>query len=286
MARARAVFLDRDGVLIEEVNYLDDPKRLRLLPWAAAAVARLREAGFKAVVISNQSGVARGYCTVEDVERFHRAIQQRLHACGAHIDGFYYCPFHPDGSVPGYAIDHEDRKPSPGMLLRAMREWPTDTAASVLIGDKQSDLEAAARAGVTGLLIETNVGDLAAAVRRFLQRRPRTGASLAAIKIYQDWIVGKALPFWAEAGFDPQHDRFCERLDWDGRAVEVPHRAMVQARQIYVFIHAAQLGWFTEGGRLAEAAMASLLRDFCTRSSGQASFAFSIGTDGRIVGLF
>jgi mannose/cellobiose epimerase-like protein (N-acyl-D-glucosamine 2-epimerase family) len=152
-----------------------------------------------------------------------------------------------------------------------------------LIGDKQSDLETAARAGVTGLLIETNVGDLAAVVRRFLQRRPRTDAPLAAIKIYKDWIVRKALPFWAEAGFDSQHERFRERLDWSGRAVEVPHRAMVQARQIYVFIHAAQLGWFIEGGRLAEAAMASLLRDFCARSGGQASLAFSIGTDGRIV---
>lgn len=131
--------------------------------------------------------------------------------------------------------------------------------------------------------IERNVGDLAAVVRGFLQRRPQTAAPLAAIKIYKDWVVGKALPFWAEAGFDREHARFRERLDWCGRAVEVPHRAMVQARQIYVFAHAAQLGWFIEGGRLAEAAIVSLLRDFCARSGGQASLAFSIGTDGRIV---
>src|SRR5215469_7332770 len=118
-------------------------------------------------------------------------MQQRLHARGAHIDGFYYCPFHPEGSVPGYAIDHEDRKPSPGMLLRAMREWPTDIAASVLIGDKESDLEAACRAGVIGLPIERNVGDLAAVVRGFLQGRPQIAGTLAAIRAYKDWIVGK-----------------------------------------------------------------------------------------------
>jgi mannose/cellobiose epimerase-like protein (N-acyl-D-glucosamine 2-epimerase family) len=103
------------------------------------------------------------------------------------------------------------------------------------------------------------------------------------MKAYKNWIVEKALPFWSDAGFDAGHQRFRERLDWQGQAVPVAHRAMVQARQIYVFAHAVQLGWFAEGGRLAETAMASLARDFCARSGGHASFAFSIGSDGRVV---
>jgi D,D-heptose 1,7-bisphosphate phosphatase len=278
-----AAFLDRDGVINVDRGYTYRVEDLVFTRTAIEGIKAFNNAGYRVFVISNQSGVARGYCTVEHVERFHAAMLQQLHARGAHIDGFYYCPFHPEGSVAGYAIDHEDRKPSPGMLLRAMREWPTDIAASVLIGDKQSDLQAAARAGVTGLRVETNVGDLAAAVRRFLQQRPQIAAPLAAIKAYRDWIVEKALPFWADDGFDAQNARFRERLDWYGGAVEVPHRAMVQARQIYVFSHAAELGWFLGGESLAEAAMASLLRDFCMRSGRQASFAFSVGTDGRIV---
>jgi HAD superfamily hydrolase (TIGR01662 family) len=89
--------------------------------------------------LTNESGVARGYCTAEDVERFHAAMWQQLLAHCTHIDCFYYCPFHPEGSVAEYAIDHEDRKPSSGMLLRAIREWPADVAASVLIGDTENE---------------------------------------------------------------------------------------------------------------------------------------------------
>ena len=100
---------------------------------------------------------------------------------------------------------------------------------------------------------------------------------------YHDWIVGSALPVWAERGFDPVAGRFRERLDRAGMAVDVPLRAMVQARQIYVFAHAAELGWSARGAALAETAMASLLRDFCTESADEASFAFAIRDDGAIV---
>jgi mannose-6-phosphate isomerase len=103
------------------------------------------------------------------------------------------------------------------------------------------------------------------------------------LRAYREWIVGTALPTWATIGFDPAAERFRERLDWTGAPVDVPHRSMVQARQIYVFAHACHLGWFEGGGRLAEQAMASLVRDFGATSEHEASFAFSIDARGRIV---
>lgn len=277
-----AAFLDRDGVINVDKGYTYRVEDLVFTPTAVEGIKAFNEAGYRVFVVTNQSAPAGGYCTVVEVELFHEAMRQQLRAHGAEIDCFYYCPFHPEGSRAEDAIDHADRKPHPGMLLRAIREWPTDKAASVLIGDKQSDLQAAARAGLTGLLIEPNVGDLAAVVRGFLRRQAETGSAVAAMKAYNNWIVEKALPLWADVGFDPRHGRFRERLDWHGRPLEVPHRVMVQARQIYVFAHAAELGWFAEGGRLAEVGMASLLRDFGARSGGKASFAFSISGDGRI----
>jgi mannose-6-phosphate isomerase len=103
------------------------------------------------------------------------------------------------------------------------------------------------------------------------------------LQAYREWIVGTALPAWSTAGFDAAAGRFRERLDRTGAPVDVPHRAMVQARQIYVFAHACHLGWFADGGRLAEVAMASLLRDFGDVSGGEASFAFSVDAGGRVV---
>jgi len=147
---------------------------LAFTPTGIEGINAFNDAGFRVFVITNQSGVARGYYTAEDVERFHEAMRQQLRAHGAHVDCFYYCPYHPEGTVAEYAIDHEDRKPSAGMLLRAFHESPTDIPASVMIGDKQSDLQVAACAGVTGLLVESNVCDLAAVVRMFLARRCET----------------------------------------------------------------------------------------------------------------
>jgi D-glycero-D-manno-heptose 1,7-bisphosphate phosphatase len=172
-------FLDRDGVINVDRGFTYLVKNLVFTPTAIEGIRAFNDAGYRVIVVSNQSGVARGYYTTYDVERFHTAMQERLRERGAHIDCFYYCPFHPEGCVAEYAIDHEDRKPSPGMLLRAMREWPTDVAASVMIGDRQSDLEVAARAGVTGLLVEPNICDLAAEVRRFLKTVSRGASAIA-----------------------------------------------------------------------------------------------------------
>jgi D-glycero-D-manno-heptose 1,7-bisphosphate phosphatase len=168
-----AAFLDRDGVINVDHGYTHLIEDLAFTPTAIEGITAFNDAGYRVFVITNQSGVARGYYTVEDVERFHEAMQQQLRAHGAHVDCFYYCRFHPEGTVAAYAMDQEDRKPSPGMLSRAMHEWPTDIAASVMIGDKESDLRVAATAGLTGLLLEPNDCDLAAEVRRFLDRGPR-----------------------------------------------------------------------------------------------------------------
>jgi D-glycero-D-manno-heptose 1,7-bisphosphate phosphatase len=166
-----AAFLDRDGVINVDRGYTYLTEHLVFTPTAVEGIKAFNDAGYRVFVVTNQSGVARGFYTVNDVERFHNAMKEQLRAGGAHVDCFYYCPFHPEGSMAEYAIDHEDRKPRPGMLLRAIREWPTDVAASVMIGDKESDIHVAAAAGVSGLLVEPNVCDLAAEVRRFLDRR-------------------------------------------------------------------------------------------------------------------
>jgi D-glycero-D-manno-heptose 1,7-bisphosphate phosphatase len=118
--------------------------------------------------VTNQSGVARGLYGVAEVEAFHAHLNRALGEAGAHVDAFYYCPYHPEGIVADYAVEHEDRKPGIGMIRRAMREWNVRTEGSFLIGDRQSDLDAATAAGIAGYLIEPDVGDLAAQVRAIL----------------------------------------------------------------------------------------------------------------------
>ena len=148
-----ALFLDRDGVLVEDVGY---PHRLEDLRWIAGAREAVRlanEAGWWVFVVTNQSGVGRGMFAPETVDAFHAAMSDQLATAGAHVDRFYSCFFHPEAAVPQWRHpDHPDRKPNPGMLLQALAEHPVDQARSVLIGDRASDLEAAGRAGVQGLL--------------------------------------------------------------------------------------------------------------------------------------
>ncbi len=159
-----AAFLDRDGVINVDDGYTFRPADLLFTPTAAAGIRRLNEAGWLAIVVTNQSGVARGLYGTADVEAFHAHMAAELARAGARLDAFYYCPFHPDGSVPAFARAHDDRKPGPGMILRAMREWPVDPARSVLVGDKASDMEAAARAGIAGVRVSSNDCDLLATV--------------------------------------------------------------------------------------------------------------------------
>ena len=155
-----AVFFDRDGVLNVDHGYVGELERFEWIAGARQAIATVNRAGRLAIVITNQSGVARGMFSEADVNRLHAAMQTDLATAGARIDAFYICPYHADARIPVFRHpDHPDRKPNPGMIMRAITDWDIDPGRSVLIGDKESDMEAARRAGVAGLLFEG--GDLA-----------------------------------------------------------------------------------------------------------------------------
>ena len=151
-------FLDRDGVLVEEVNYLATPEELRLLPGAPRAVRLLNDAGIPAVVVTNQAGVARGIFPEERIAEIHRELDRLLSREGARVDRYYYCPHHPTAGVGPYRKDCPNRKPRPGMLLRAARELDLDLGRSVLAGDKISDLQAGRAAGCRTILVRTGYG--------------------------------------------------------------------------------------------------------------------------------
>jgi D-glycero-D-manno-heptose 1,7-bisphosphate phosphatase len=148
--RRPAAFLDRDGTLNRDEGYIHRPEDLVWNPGAKAAVKRLNEAGWRVIVCTNQSGIARGLFDEAAMHAFHAAMQAELAREGARIDAFYFSPYHVDGVIPAYAIPHQDRKPNPGMLIRAMADWPTDRARSFMIGDREDDVLAAAAAGVKG----------------------------------------------------------------------------------------------------------------------------------------
>lgn len=165
-ALAPMVFFDRDGVLNEDVDYAFRIDQIVWVQGAFAAVRRLNQLGYRVVVVTNQSGVGRGFYTEEDVRVLHVEMNRIMAENGARIDAFYYAPHHPQATVPAYCVDHEDRKPRPGMLLKAMKAFPTQMQRSFLIGDRATDLEAAKAAGVAGFLFKG--GDLDGFVRECL----------------------------------------------------------------------------------------------------------------------
>ena len=155
----KAFFFDRDGVVIEEENYLADPRKVRLCSGVPQAIRLAREAGYRVVVVSNQSGIARGYLTPDDLKKVSARMDELLRDQGVFIDRTYYCFHHPHGSVKEYAVDCPCRKPKPGMLLQASQELQLDLAASFMIGDRISDLEAGIRAGCRAVaLVRTGYG--------------------------------------------------------------------------------------------------------------------------------
>lgn len=156
MEKHPAVFLDRDGTLIEEVGYLDRLERLKLFPDSAGAIRLINESGLKAVVTTNQSGIARGYFTEAVVEMLHTHLQKLLQAEGAQIDRFYYCPHHPTEGLGSYRVACVCRKPEAGMIRQAAEEMNLDLSRSYLIGDMPTDIEAASRAGIKSVLIRSN----------------------------------------------------------------------------------------------------------------------------------
>ncbi len=154
-----AVFLDRDGTLIEEVGYLDRPERLQLFPWTIDAIRALSRAGLATVLISNQSGVARGFFSERIVEDVHRALANRLRVGGAGLDAYYYCPHHPDGRIAEYARACSCRKPARGLVDRAIAELGVDPARSFTVGDRWLDIRLARVIGARGgVLVRTGYG--------------------------------------------------------------------------------------------------------------------------------
>ena len=168
--RRPAAFLDRDGVLNRNVGYLFEPSRLEWMPGAIEAVAFLKTQGFRVFVVTNQSGVARGLYSEDDVEALHAAMQDVLARAGTAVDAFAYCPHHPEGTIERYRLRCACRKPEPGMILDLAAAYPTDLRRSFLVGDKPSDLEAAAATGMDGFLYDG--GLLLDLVARIVAERP------------------------------------------------------------------------------------------------------------------
>lgn len=163
----RAVFLDKDGTVIEDVPYNVDPERICLTRGAAAGLRALHTAGYRLIVVSNQSGVARGYFPETALAGVERRLRELLADQGVPLAGCYWCPHHPRGVVPAYTCDCTCRKPAPGMLLQAARDQGIDLAASWMIGDSPADVEAGRGAGCRTVLVGGPF-DLEAAARHIL----------------------------------------------------------------------------------------------------------------------
>lgn len=164
-----AAFLDRDGVLNYDDGYIGTSDRIRWMPNVATAIRRLNEAGYLVFVITNQSGVARGFFSDDDVRTLHQWMSDELHRNGAKIDDFRFCPHHPEGTVSGFCNDHDWRKPKPGMIMDLMHHWPIDAARSFVIGDKATDMDAAKAAGIPGYLFKA--GDIDNFVKQCLTQQ-------------------------------------------------------------------------------------------------------------------
>jgi D-glycero-D-manno-heptose 1,7-bisphosphate phosphatase len=154
MIKRRAVFLDRDGTLVHPYHYPSRVEHLKLYDRIGPALRALQDLGLALVVITNQSGIARGYFTERDLEHLHNYLSDKLAASGVHLDGIYHCPHHPDGIIPELAIRCNCRKPQPGMLLQAASELNLDLGSSWFVGDTLDDVEAGKRAGCHTILID------------------------------------------------------------------------------------------------------------------------------------
>jgi D-glycero-D-manno-heptose 1,7-bisphosphate phosphatase len=153
-----AVFLDRDGTMIEDVGYLDNLSRVAFYPWTVDAIRALNRAGLPVVVVTNQSGIARGLFSEAFVDETHRHVDARLAAGGARVDAYYYCPHHLKGTVATYARSCECRKPGRGMIDQAASDLDLDPARSFVVGDKWLDVQLGLAVGARAILVRTGMG--------------------------------------------------------------------------------------------------------------------------------
>jgi len=154
----RAVFIDRDGTISEEVGYINHPSRFRVFPYAANAVRLLNESGWLAIVVTNQAGVARGYFSEEMIHAVHDQMKRDFETEGARLDAIYYCAHHPSVGEPPYRLDCDCRKPKPGLIHRAAEEFEIDLAQSWMVGDRYGDIELARNAGVSSAFVLSGYG--------------------------------------------------------------------------------------------------------------------------------
>ncbi len=166
MARRQAIFLDRDGTLVHSFHYPSRPEHLRLYENIGPALQILQQNGYMLIVITNQSGIARGYFGEEDLQHMHAHLCAELALWGVQLDAIYHCPHHPDGVIPELAIRCNCRKPQPGMLLRAARDHDLDLTSSWFVGDILDDVEAGNRAGCRTILVDLGTEPLPQSIQR------------------------------------------------------------------------------------------------------------------------
>lgn len=181
-----AVFLDRDGTLIEEAGYLERLDRLIFFPYTVDAVRQLNRAGFLVVVITNQAGIARGIVREEFVSAAHADISRRLKAGGAHVDAFYHCPHHPEGIRESFRMTCDCRKPQPGMLRKAAADLHIDLQQSFCVGDRWHDVDAGQAAGTRTVLVRTGYG---ASIERAKREGPPTDVVVDNLAAAAAWII-------------------------------------------------------------------------------------------------
>ncbi|MFH1491003.1 MAG: HAD family hydrolase [Pseudomonadota bacterium] len=172
-----AVFMDRDGTINEQMGYINHVSRFKILPGVGDAIKRLNESDYLAVVVSNQSGVGRGYFPIDLVYEVHACLETALEAYGARVDGIFFCPHYPGGDIPEFSVDCDCRKPRTGLIEQAGEIFDIDLSRSFVVGDRCTDMELAKRCRMKGILVKTGygLGDL----RYILPSRPFKPAFVA-----------------------------------------------------------------------------------------------------------
>ena len=273
--RRRAVFLDRDGTLIQEKGYLKDPAEVALEEGAAEAVVRLNRLGFAVVLVTNQSGLARGYYTEEDVAAVHQRLGELLTADHARLDGLYYCPHHPEGVVEEYRKTCSCRKPAVGMYQRASDALGIELKGSYMIGDKLTDMEAARRVGLTGILVKTGYGESewkASLQAPDIEKPDRTVADLREAVEFISWAERNLVS--PESGTREEDEQACP---WTSKWVSLPfltkcldrHRrqkqTIVLANGVFDLLHAGHVGYLQAAKELGDVLVVAINDDQSVR---------------------